>query len=105
VADELYKADAQRSGLYTHASLEQYKGRLAMWNAGMEAAGAQWNIGNAGAMARPYLLQGMNEASALRMGSYGSLISGFGSAANALSSMPSGGGMQPLVRRATLASR
>jgi hypothetical protein len=92
VADELYKADAQRSGLYTQASLEQYKGRLAMWNAGMEAAGAQWNINNAGAMARPYLLQGMNEAAGLRMSSYGSLISGVGSAASSLASAPWGSG-------------
>lgn len=92
VADELYKADAQRSGLYTQASLEQYKGRLAQWNSGIEAAGAQWNINNAGALARPYLLQGMNEASALRMGSYGSLISGFGSATNSLASVPWGAG-------------
>jgi len=91
VADELYKADAQRSGLFTQAALEQFKGRMALF----EGAGYSLNAANAGAFARPYLMQGMNEASALRMGSYGSLISGFGSAANSLSNMPMGGGGVP----------
>jgi hypothetical protein len=100
VADELYKADAQRSGLFTQAALEQFKGRMARF----EGAGYSLNAANAGAFARPALMAGMNEASALRTSSYGSLISGFGSAANSLSSMPmGGGGMQPIVRRATLA--
>jgi hypothetical protein len=84
VADELYKADAQRSGLYTQAALEQFKGRMARF----EGAGYSLNAANAGTFARPALMQGMNEASALRMSSYGSLISGVGSAANSLSSMP-----------------
>jgi hypothetical protein len=84
VADELYKADAQRSGLYTQAALEQYKGRMALF----EGAGYSLNAANAGVFARPALMAGMNEASALRMSSYGSLISGVGSAANSLSSMP-----------------
>jgi hypothetical protein len=88
VSDELYKADAQRSGLYTQAALEQFKGRMARF----EGSGYQWNAANAGAFAKPYLMQGMNEANALRMSSYGSLISGVGSAANSLSSMPMGGG-------------
>lgn len=84
VADELYKADAQRSGLYQSAALEQFKGRMARF----EGAGYSWNAANAGAFARPSLMAGMNEASALRMGSYGSLISGVGGAANALSNWP-----------------
>lgn len=100
VGDELYKADAQRSGLLQGAALEQFKGRMARF----EGSGYSWNAANAGAFARPALMAGMNEASALRMGSYGSLISGVGSAANAFSNMPTGGGgMQPMVRRATLA--
>ena len=84
VADEIYKMDAQRSGLYQTAALEQFKARMARF----EGSGYSWNAANAGAFARPYLMQGMNEASALRMGSYGSLISGVGSAANSLSNMP-----------------
>lgn len=84
VADELYKADAQRSGLYTQSALEQFKGRMAQF----EGAGYSLNAANAGAFARPALMAGMNDASALRMGSYGSLISGVGSAANSLSNMP-----------------
>ena len=84
VADELYKADSQRSGLFTQAALEQFKGRMARF----EGAGYSLNAANAGAFARPALMAGMNEASALRTSSYGSLISGFGSAANSLSSMP-----------------
>ena len=88
VGDELYKADAQRSGLLQGAALEQFKGRMARF----EGSGYSWNAANAGAFARPALMAGMNEASALRMGSYGSLISGVGSAANAFSNMPTGGG-------------
>jgi hypothetical protein len=84
VADELYKADAQRSGLFTQAALEQFKGRMAQF----EGAGYSLNAANAGVFARPALMAGMNEASALRTSSYGSLISGVGSAANSLSSMP-----------------
>jgi hypothetical protein len=84
VADELYKADAQRRGLYTQAGLEQFKANMARF----EGSGYQWNAANAGYFAKPYLIQGMNEASALRIGSYGSLISGFGSAANSLSNLP-----------------
>jgi hypothetical protein len=84
VADELYKADAQRSGLFTQAALEQYKGRMAQF----EGAGYSLNAANAGTFARPALMQGMNEASALRTSSYGSLISGVGSAANSLSGLP-----------------
>jgi hypothetical protein len=81
VADELYKADAQRSGLYRGAALEQFKARMARF----EGAGYSWNAANAGTFARPSLMAGRNEASALRMGSYGSLISGVGNAANSLS--------------------
>jgi hypothetical protein len=88
VSDELYKADSQRSGLYQQAALEQFKGRMAQF----EAGGYQWNAANAGAFNKPLLMAGNNEAAALRMSSYGSLISGFGSAANSLSSMPMGGG-------------
>lgn len=84
VADELYKADAQRSGLYTQAALEQYKARMAQF----EGAGYSLNAANAGVFARPALLQGMNQAAALRTSSYGSLISGVGSAANSLSGIP-----------------
>lgn len=103
VADEIYKADAQRSGLYQQAALEQYKARMALFEGQVAASGYNWNAANAGAFNSPLLMQGRNEASALRMSSYGSLISGVGSFANAMSSYPTGGGMQPLVRRATLA--
>lgn len=88
VADELYKADAQRSGLLQSAALEQFKARMARF----EGSGYSWNAANAGAFAKPYLMQGMNEANALRMGSYGSLISGVGGAASAMSAYPTGGG-------------
>ena len=88
VADELYKADAQRSGLYTQAALEQYKARMAQF----EGAGYSLNAANAGVFARPALLQGMNQAAALRTSSYGSLISGVGGVANSLSGLPTGGG-------------
>jgi hypothetical protein len=84
VADEIYKADSQRSGLYQQAALEGFKARMAQF----EAGGYAWNAANAGAFNRPLLMAGRNEASALRMSSYGSLISGFGSAANALSNLP-----------------
>jgi hypothetical protein len=92
VADELYKADAQRSGLYTQAALEQFKGRMARF----EGSGYQWNAANAGAFAKPLLLQGNNEASALRTSSYGSLISGVGNAAGTLAPyMPKGSPKKP----------
>jgi len=84
VADELYKADAQRSGLYTQAALERFKGNMARF----EGSGYQWNAANAGALNKPLLLQGNNEANALRMSSYGSLISGVSSAAGSLSNLP-----------------
>ena len=84
VADELYKADAQRSGLFTQAALEQFKGRMAQF----EGAGYSLNAANAGVFARPALMAGMNEAAALRTSSYGSLISGVGGAANSLSGIP-----------------
>ena len=84
VADELYKADSQRSGLYQQAALEQFKARMSQF----EGSGYAWNAANAGAFNRPLLMAGNNEASALRVSSYGSLISGFGNAANSLSNLP-----------------
>lgn len=88
VADELYKADAQRSGLYQQAALEQFKGRMAQFEGASSIAGYNYNIANAGAFNKPLLMQGRNEANALRMSSYGSLISGIGGASNALSNLP-----------------
>jgi len=88
VADELYKADAQRSGLYQQAAMEQFKGRMARFQAQSDSAGYAWNSANAGAFNKPLLLAGNNEASNLRLSSYGSLISGAGSAANSLSNLP-----------------
>jgi hypothetical protein len=92
VADELYKADMERSAFYRKGEAERFQAGFSL----LDKAAAQYEMaasrfqGNAARQgyglamntARGERMAGMNQASALRMGSYGSLLQGAGQVAN-----------------------
>lgn len=78
VADELYKANMERSGFYRKAQVENWQAGYSM----IDQAAAQYNAATASYRAMPILLEGQNTANALRVNSYGSLISGVSGAAD-----------------------
>jgi hypothetical protein len=100
VADELYKANAERSGILRKAEMERWQANMSI----LDSSAAAYNLGTARQRALPLLWEGKNTAANYRLGSYGSLISGAGSAAGSLSSVNfsgGGGNTQSLTRRAT----
>lgn len=72
VATMLYEADVERSSLYRKAEVERWQAGYAM----LDAHAAQYNAATARFRAQPILLESQNTASALRLGSYGSLLDG-----------------------------
>ena len=92
VADELYKADLERSAFYRKGEVERFQAGFSLLDKAaaeyeMAASRFQGNAARQGyalAMntARGERMAGMNSASALRMGSYGSLLQGAGDVAN-----------------------
>lgn len=77
VADELYKANLERSAFYRKAEVEKWQAGYSL----IDKAAADYNAMTASYRAQPILLEGQNTANALRVNSYGSLISGVGDAA------------------------
>lgn len=92
VADELYKANIERSMFFRKGQMERYEAGFSLLDKGVaqyEAAAARYQGSAASAgyslamnTARGERMAGMNTANALRLGSYGSLIQGVGDAAN-----------------------
>ena len=77
VADELYKADMERTAFYRKADVEKWQAGYSL----IDKAAADYNQASARFRATPILLEGQNTATALRTNSYGSLISGVSDAA------------------------
>jgi hypothetical protein len=88
VGDELYKADMERSAFYRKAEVEKWQAGYSL----VDKAAADYNAASASFRAQPILLEGQNTASALRVNSYGSLISGVSQAASTASGFNFGGG-------------
>jgi hypothetical protein len=92
VADELYKADMERSAFYRKGEAERFQAGFSL----LDKAAAEYEMvasrfqGNAARQgyalamntARGERMAGNNQASALRIGSYGSLLQGAGDVAN-----------------------
>jgi hypothetical protein len=78
VGDELYKADMERSAYYRKAEVEKWQAGYSL----VDKAAADYNAASASFRAQPILLEGQNTANALRVNSYGSLISGVTQAAS-----------------------
>jgi hypothetical protein len=101
VGDELYRADMERSAFYRKAEVEKWQAGYSL----IDKAAADYNFASARFRATPILLEGQNTANALRVNSYGSLISGVTQAASIGSNFNTGSSINVPVRRATLASR
>jgi hypothetical protein len=78
VSDELYKSNMERQGFLRKAEVERWQTGYSL----IDKATADYNYATSRFRAMPILLQGQNEAQALRVNSYGSLISGVGQAAS-----------------------
>jgi hypothetical protein len=78
VADELYKANNERGAFYRKAEVEKWQAGYSL----MDQAAADYNAATSTFRAQPILMEGQNTAQALRVNSYGSLISGVSGAAN-----------------------
>jgi hypothetical protein len=78
VGDELYKADMERSAYFRKAEVEKWQAGYSL----VDKAAADYNAASASFRAQPILLEGQNTANALRVNSYGSLISGATQAAS-----------------------
>jgi hypothetical protein len=78
VGDELYKADLERSAYFRKAEVEKWQAGYSL----IDKAAADYNAASAAFRAKPILLEGQNTANALRVNSYGSLISGVSQAAS-----------------------
>jgi type II secretory pathway pseudopilin PulG len=78
VADELYKANNERSAFYRKAEVEKWQAGYSL----IDQAAADYNAATSTFRAQPILMEGQNTAQALRVNSYGSLISGVSGAAN-----------------------
>jgi hypothetical protein len=78
VSDELYRANMERQGFLRKAEVERWQTGYSL----IDKAAADYNYASARFRAMPILLEGQNTASALRVNSYGSLISGAGQVAS-----------------------
>jgi hypothetical protein len=78
VSDELYKANNERSAFYRKAEVEKWQAGYSL----MDKAAADYNAATSTFRAQPILMEGQNTATALRVNSYGSLISGVSGAAD-----------------------
>jgi hypothetical protein len=78
VGDELYKANLERSAFYRKAEVEKWQAGFSL----IDKAAADYNAMTTSFRAKPILLEGQNTANALRVNSYGSLISGMSGAAD-----------------------
>ena len=93
-ADTMYEGDAKRGALLAEADIHRYSQQFSLLQAGAH----RWSGANASAFARPHLIAGQNQASALRTSAWGSLIGGVGSAATSMagasfaSARPAGAG-------------
>jgi hypothetical protein len=90
VSDELYKANLERSAFYRKADVEKWQAGYSL----VDKAAADYNAASASFRAQPILLEGQNTASALRVNSYGSLISGATQAASMGANYSMGGSSQ-----------
>jgi hypothetical protein len=78
VSDELYKANNERSAFYRKAEVEKWQAGYSL----IDQAAADYNAAASTFRAQPILMEGQNTATALRVNSYGSLISGVSGAAD-----------------------
>ena len=78
VSDELYKANNERSAFYRKAEVEKWQAGYSL----IDQAAADYNAATSTFRAQPILMEGQNTATALRVNSYGSLISGVSGAAD-----------------------
>jgi len=78
VSDEMYVANLERSAFYRKAEVEKWQAGYSL----IDQAAADYNFASASFRAKPILLEGQNTANALRVNSYGSLISGATGAAS-----------------------
>lgn len=78
VSDELYKANNERSAFYRKAEVEKWQAGYSL----IDQAAADYNAATSTFRAQPILMEGQNTATALRVNSYGSLISGVSDAAS-----------------------
>jgi len=78
VSDEMYVANLERSAFYRKAEVERWQAGFSL----IDQAAADYNATTAAFRAKPILLEGQNTANALRVNSYGSLISGASGAAD-----------------------
>jgi hypothetical protein len=90
VSDEMYKANLERSAFYRKAEVEKWQAGYSL----VDKAAADYNAASASFRAQPILLEGQNTASALRVNSYGSLISGATQAASMGANYSMGGSSQ-----------
>jgi hypothetical protein len=90
VSDEMYKANLERSAFYRKADVEKWQAGYSL----VDKAAADYNAASASFRAQPILLEGQNTASALRVNSYGSLISGATQAASMGANYSMGGSSQ-----------
>lgn len=72
VADELYKSGLERQGFLRKAEAERWQAGYSL----IDQAAADYNFATARHRATPILLEGQNTANALRVNSYGTLLSG-----------------------------
>jgi hypothetical protein len=72
VGDELYKANLERGAYFQKAAVEKWQAQYSL----IDQAAADYNAATSTFRAQPILLEGQNTANALRVNSYGSLISG-----------------------------
>jgi hypothetical protein len=72
VSDEMYKANLERSAFFRKGAVEEWQAGYSL----IDKAAADYNAATAAFRAQPILLEGQNTANALRVNSYGSLISG-----------------------------
>lgn len=89
VGDELYKANLERSAFTRKAEVEKWQAGFSL----IDKAAADYNAMTTSFRAKPILLEGQNTANALRVNSYGSLISGATGAADMGATYYRGGGM------------
>ena len=78
VSDELYKANNERSAFFRKAEVEKWQAGYSL----VDKAAADYNAATSTFRAKPILLEGQNTAQALRVNSYGSLLSGASNAAS-----------------------
>lgn len=87
VADEMYKANLERGSFYRKAEVEKWQANYSA----IDRAAADYNAMTASYRAQPLLMESQNTANALRVNSYGSLLSGASDAAGMARSYYGGG--------------